>query len=126
MRTIGCPRLTVLLLASLTILAPTASAEWAEQLATLQADPSRPEAEKARDANRLPKETLEFFRFREDMRVLELLPGGGWYTRLLAPLLAEDGKLYVAMGTTSVEEKLLGQPGFDFLPLREIVGANGD
>ncbi len=51
---------------------------------------------RARDVNRQPAEVLEFFRMREDMRVIELLPAGGWYTKILAPVLAEHGKLYVA------------------------------
>ena len=42
---------------------------------------SRPEADVARDRNRRPLETLEFFGLEDDMTVLELLPGGGWYTR---------------------------------------------
>ena len=51
---------------------------------------------------RLPLETLAFFRFRDDMKVLELFPGSGWYTRLLAPVLADRGKLFLALGTGRV------------------------
>lgn len=51
--------------------------------------------ERARDEFRLPAEILEFFRMREDMRVIEILPAGGWYTKILGPLLKERGKLYV-------------------------------
>ena len=47
------------------------------------------------------------------MRVVELIPGGGWYTRVLAPVLADNGELYVAIGTGRVAESLLTQPGFD-------------
>lgn len=74
---------------------------------------SRPEADRARDDNRLPLETLNFFGMKDNMRVLELLPGRGWYTRVLAPVLADNGKLYVAIGTDRVEEDLLGEPGFE-------------
>jgi len=80
--------------------------------AALAAD-SRPEADRVRDRNRMPLETLNFFGLKDDMRVLELLPGGGWYTRVLAPVLAENGKLYVALGSGRVEKTLLGTPGFD-------------
>jgi predicted methyltransferase len=74
----------------------------------------RTEAEVARDANeRKPVQTLEFFGLREDMRVLELVPGGGWYTKILAPVLRENGKLYVAIGTDGIQESVLNQPGFD-------------
>jgi predicted methyltransferase len=51
--------------------------------------------DRARDANRMPAEVLEFFRMRDDMRVIEILPAGGWYTKILGPVLKERGKLYV-------------------------------
>ncbi len=97
-------RLTVLLA---TLFAATAvHADNHEELKTkleaAMASDSRTEAEVARDANRKPIETLTFFGLKEDMHVLELLPGGGWYTKLLAPVLAEDGKLSVAVGTQGV------------------------
>jgi predicted methyltransferase len=57
----------------------------------------RPE-NRARDASRHPLETLLFFGIKPDMTVVEVWPGtGGWYTEVLAPLLAERGKLYTAM-----------------------------
>ena len=63
-------------------------------LAAMQGDMRTPE-ERARDVNRLPAEILEFFRMREDMRVIEMLPAGGWFTKILAPVLKDKGKLYV-------------------------------
>jgi len=80
--------------------------------AAMQAE-VRTEAEVERDRNRKPVETLEFFGLQDDMKVVELLPGGGWYTKLLAPVLAENGEFYVALGTGNVSENLLGQEGFD-------------
>ena len=38
------------------------------------------------------------------MTIVELLPGGGWYTKLLAPVMAENGQMYVALGTGRVKE----------------------
>ena len=73
----------------------------------------RTEAETERDRNRRPVETLEFFGLASDMKVVELLPGGGWYTKLIAPVLAENGEFYVAVGTTYVAGNVLDQPGFD-------------
>ncbi len=73
---------------------------------------ARPQADRDRDANRRPLETLSFFGLEDDMRVLELIPGGGWYTRILAPVLADNGKLYVSMGTGRVSEGVLKEPGF--------------
>ena len=51
--------------------------------------------ERARDRERQPVQKLEFFRLRPDMRVIEILPFAGWFTKILAPVLKEDGKLYV-------------------------------
>ena len=51
--------------------------------------------DRARDVNRMPAEVLEFFGMRENMRVIEILPAGGWYTKILAPVLEDEGKLYV-------------------------------
>jgi len=61
----------------------------------------RSEANKARDSVRRPKETLAFFGFRSDMTVVEIWPGGGWYTEILAPVLKESGKLYAAQYTVN-------------------------
>ena len=102
--------------------AATAQADLAEAVAAAQAAEIRSEAERARDGNRKPAETLAFFRFRQDMRVLELVPGGGWYTKILAPLLYEDGELFVSIGTDRLQENLLGKPGFDRITVVEPQG----
>ncbi len=80
--------------------------------AAMEAD-IRTEGEVERDRNRRPVETLEFFGLRDDMKVVELLPGGGWYTKLLAPVMADNGELYVALGTGRVKERVLNQDGFE-------------
>jgi predicted methyltransferase len=80
---------------------------------------SRPEADMARDKNRKPLATLKFFGLKDDMRVLEIFPGGGWYTRVLAPVLAENGKLYVALRTDSIERSVLQEPGFEDVEVLE-------
>ena len=74
---------------------------------------SRPQADRDRDRNRMPLATLNFFGLKDNMRVLELMPGGGWYTRVLASILAENGTLYVALGTGRVERTIIGTPGFE-------------
>jgi len=81
---------------------------------------ARSEADVARDRNRKPVETLAFFQFRDDMRVLELIPGGGWYTRLLASALREKGELYVSIGTNTVAERLLSQDDFSHVKVLDI------
>ena len=56
----------------------------------------RSDENKARDKYRHPRETLAFFGFRSDMTVVEIWPGGGWYTEILAPALKDAGKFYAA------------------------------
>lgn len=82
------------------------------KLETAMAADVRSESERDRDRNRKPEATLQFFGLRDDMKVVELLPGGGWYTKLLAPVLAENGELFVAYGTSTVSENVLGEDGF--------------
>jgi len=56
---------------------------------------ARTEKERARDGARHPLETLTFFGLRADAHVVELWPGGGWYTAILAPYLRDRGQLAV-------------------------------
>lgn len=84
-----------------------------DKLETAMAADVRSESERDRDRNRKPEATLQFFGLRDDMKVVELLPGGGWYTKLLAPVLAENGELFVAYGTSRVSENVLGEDEFD-------------
>lgn len=79
----------------------------------------RSDDEKLRDANRRPLETLSFLGIEPSMKVLELIPGGGWYTKLLAPTLRDEGSLSVAIGTTNVKERLLSQVGMDKIMVLE-------
>lgn len=58
--------------------------------------PHRNAANVARDIYRHPKQTLMFFDLQTDMKVLEILPGRGWYTEILAPLMKDSGELTVA------------------------------
>ncbi|MDT8437502.1 MAG: methyltransferase [Wenzhouxiangellaceae bacterium] len=59
-------------------------------------DPARDDA-RTRDAQRHPYETLTFFGIEPGMTVVELSPGGGWYSQILGPYLtATNGKLIAA------------------------------
>jgi len=51
-----------------------------------------------RDKYRHPLETMEFFGFKPTMQVLDIGPGEGWWTELLAPSLAKKGKYYATNG----------------------------
>jgi len=58
--------------------------------------PHRTPAYRQRDAARHPLETLRFLGIQPDHTVIELAPGGGWYTEILAFYLRERGQLYAA------------------------------
>jgi predicted methyltransferase len=73
----------------------------------------RTDADTDRDRNRLPVETLEFFGLREDMRIVELIPGGGWYSKILAPTMKDKGEYIAAIGTGRIKENLSGKDGFE-------------
>lgn len=65
-------------------------------LTAILAGPHRMPKHAERDGARHPVETLTFFGITPTMTVVELGAGGGWYTEILAPLLASKGKLVVA------------------------------
>ena len=92
-------------------------ASFSERIKATMAAEIRTEADTERDRNRKPVETLEFLQIHNGMRVLELFPGRGWYTKLLAPALRENGEYLVALGTRRIKESLIGQPGFDQVKL---------
>lgn len=64
-------------------------------IAAAMAGSHRTEANRARDQYRHPAETLAFFGLKPGMTVVEISPGGGWYTDILAPVLKDKG-LYIA------------------------------
>jgi predicted methyltransferase len=76
----------------------SSDAETSRRIRAAIASDIRPSADTARDANRKPLETLSFFGLRENMTVIELVPAGGWFTKIIAPVVKDRGKLYVALG----------------------------
>jgi len=76
--------------------APTLDAATSAALDAALAGEHRSDRNRARDQYRHPKETLAFFGLRRDMTVVEIWPGGGWYTEVLAPVLRDAGQLYAA------------------------------
>lgn len=77
----------------------TATRTDVESSAALQriiASDHRSASNRARDAHRHPQQTLQFFGIEPDWTVVEVWPGGGWYTEILAPVLRERGRLYAA------------------------------
>ena len=75
---------------------PALDSRTASELDAILASDHRSQANRARDVYRHPKETLLFFGIQPDMTVVEVWPGAGWYTEILAPLLRENGRLHAA------------------------------
>jgi predicted methyltransferase len=65
-----------------------------EQVREAMGSDIRPEKDKARDIYRKPDQVLSFIGLEEDMRVIEIMPFGGWYTKILGPVLRDEGQLY--------------------------------
>ncbi len=78
---------------------PTAApaADFAGRIDGILAGAQRSEANRARDRFRNPKETLAFFGVEPGMTIVEITPGGGWYTEILGPLVAGQGQLIAAV-----------------------------
>ena len=79
----------------------------------------RPDEERARDPGRMPAQVLEFFGIGAGSRVADLLSGGGYYTRILAPVVGPDGAVYAGnnpffdrFGAEALTA-LLSEPGFE-------------
>ncbi len=107
------------LVAGLTLCASTAFA--ADASATrgkiemaLQSD-VRDAAEVARDANRKPAEVLEFFGLEDDMKVLEISPATGYWSKFVGPTLcANGGELVLSVGVSAnYRNDVMSLPGMD-------------
>lgn len=70
----------------------------------------RSDKNKARNQYRHPVDTLTFFGLKPDMTVLEIAPGGGWYTEILAPAMRDTGVYIAGSYDTSIE----GQPKYRY------------
>jgi predicted methyltransferase len=57
-------------------------------------DPARPDADKMRDAERKPAETLTFAGIKPGQQVAEFIPGGGYFTRLISKIVGPSGHVY--------------------------------
>jgi predicted methyltransferase len=86
--------------AAMAIATPTLADDHSDSsLAAVLADERRGD-DGARDQYRRPVQTLNFFGVKPDMTVVEFGPGGGWYTRVLAPYIMPSGT-YAAMNGDS-------------------------
>lgn len=62
---------------------------------------------RARDVYRHPRETLEFLGIRPDMTVIEIWPGNGWYTEILAPYLRDRGRYIAAHWNPEAKQEFI-------------------
>lgn len=75
-------------------------------LAKAVAASHRSAANRARDTYRHPQQTLIFFGVKPTDNVVEVYPGGGWYTEILAPYLAPSGKLTTASPVGKASDRI--------------------
>ena len=94
---------------ALVLAAAAQAAPMPTALADAIAAPTRTEAFRARARYRHPQETLTFFDVQPTMTVVEIWPGAGWYTEILAPYLRDRGQ-YIA-ASFALNEKSAGYYG---------------
>ncbi|MDZ7955429.1 class I SAM-dependent methyltransferase [Nostoc sp. DedQUE09] len=117
--------LTLAFLVLASVISPSVLANESEKatfngtttLQTILTSSHRSEQNRLRDKYRHPAQTLEFFGLRPNMTVVELWPGSGWYTEILAPFLTPKGQLIVTnLGSSAskpalaLQEKLAANP----------------
>jgi predicted methyltransferase len=110
---LGALAATTAIAATAVVMTPSVTARTTvanKALAAAVAAPHRSEANKARDKYRNPAATLTFFGVKPTDNVVELYPGGGWYTEILAPYLSAKGTYTVAApvgrGSDNIAKKL--------------------
>lgn len=87
----------VALIAAVTVLfTGNAFSDDAQRLQELSVGAHRSAASIARNDSRHPVETLQFFGLTSGTTVIEILPGGGWYSEIIAPFLKDHGTYYAA------------------------------
>jgi len=86
------------------------SMSFAQRVATGMEGSHRSDSNIARNQYRHPVETLEFFGIEDGMTVMEIWPGGGWYTEILAPAMRDHGTLIIATWDPEIE----GQPAYRY------------
>lgn len=99
--------LATAVLAASTLLAANAATDAKADPALIKAiaDPARKPEQVARDKVRHPAEELAFFGLTPNMTVVELWPGGGYWTEILGPYLAKSGHYYVSVNAPGDAEE---------------------
>jgi predicted methyltransferase len=112
-------QLKVLLLAATLLSAPLAAAAAPAPIApaAILADPARPEADRARDADRKAAEMLAFIGVRPGYHVADIFPGGGYFTRIFARAVGPTGKVYGVVREAPKTDTLTTNPAFKNISL---------
>ena len=88
------------------------------ELESILASAARPPADREQDSGRRPGQVIEFFGIERGDRVADLLAGGGYWTRILVPLVGADGRVYAGNNPFFAEyfgeafDALLSEPAF--------------
>ena len=113
-----------ILLSAAAVLASSVMAFAAPPTAKMKAavsDSGRPAADTARDENRKPAEMLAFAGIGPGKVVVDMLPGGGYFTRIFAKAVEPNGRVYAYFGTQyDARLKTQGKdPDFQFADLKQ-------
>jgi predicted methyltransferase len=90
-RTLACAALVGLSAASA---AAFAADSVSPAIAAAVAEPTRPEADRARDADRKPAEVIAFAGIKPGDKVAEVMPGGGYFTRIFSKVVGDNGVVF--------------------------------
>lgn len=110
-------------------LACAASEQKPASSAAVLSDPSRPAADVARDAARKPAEMLAFAGVKSGDTVIELVPGGGYFTRVLSKAVGPTGHVYAAAPDPKSSDaepaaaKIAAEPGYGNVTVIPITAA---
>ena len=105
-------RLAVALLTAGALVTAAAAVKTDPALVSAIADPARKPSQVARDKYRHPLEELTFFGLNPSMTVVELWPGGGYWTDIIGPYLAKSGHYYVSVNAPGDAEEDAGVAKF--------------
>ncbi len=88
-----------------------AETDLRDAVRTAMAGAHRSAVHQARDDQRNPEDTLAFLGLERQHRAIEIWPGGGWYTEILAPVLRDHGQLVVANYPPDPDTGYMGRVG---------------
>jgi len=97
------------------VMTSVGAADMAAHIKAAVSDPSRPEADTKRDTDRKPGDMLAFAGIKPGDKVLDLLPGGGYFTRLFAKAAGPKGKVYAVVPEEMVKMRATAADGIKTL-----------